>query len=70
MKVIVEFPRVLLEYTDALAKAKGLTRSELIRQAVKAHIEAFHREKYSEALAEGYRLNAELDRKIAEEMGQ
>ncbi|MGO4879874.1 MAG: hypothetical protein ACLP59_03515 [Bryobacteraceae bacterium] len=66
-KVVIDFPKPLLERTERAAAELAVNRSSLIRSAVEQYIEALHRNRLERDLAEGYAANAELDRKIAAE---
>lgn len=41
-KVLLAIPQRLLEQTDLLAKHRSQTRSELIREALRTHVDACH----------------------------
>jgi metal-responsive CopG/Arc/MetJ family transcriptional regulator len=66
-KVIVEFSETLLKQTEEAASQLSTDRSKLIRSAVESYLEGLKKAELEEALAEGYRTHAELDRQIAEE---
>jgi metal-responsive CopG/Arc/MetJ family transcriptional regulator len=66
-KVIVEFSEALLKETEEAASQLSTDRSKLIRSAVESYLARLKKEELEEALAEGYRTHAELDRQIAEE---
>lgn len=66
-KVIVEFSETLLKRTEEAASKLSTDRSKLIRAAVESYIEQQNKAELEEALAEGYREHAALDRQIAEE---
>jgi len=66
-KVIVEFSETLLKQTEEAASQLSTDRSKLIRSAVESYLEGLKKTELEEALAEGYRTHAELDRQIAEE---
>jgi metal-responsive CopG/Arc/MetJ family transcriptional regulator len=66
-KVIVEFSETLLKETEEAASQLSTDRSKLIRSAVESYLARLKKEELEEALAEGYRTHAELDRHIAEE---
>jgi metal-responsive CopG/Arc/MetJ family transcriptional regulator len=66
-KVIVEFSETLLKQTEEAASQLSTDRSKLIRSAVESYLERLKKTELEEALAEGYRTHAELDRQIAEE---
>ena len=66
-KVIVEFSETLLKETEEAASQLSTDRSKLIRSAVESYLARLKKEELEEALAEGYRTHAELDRRIAEE---
>ncbi len=66
-KVIVEFPSKLLERIDQAAAGLATNRSRLIRLAVEQFLANMQRRELERELAEGYRANAALDRKICEE---
>jgi len=66
-KVIVEFSETLLKETEEAASQLSTDRSKLIRSAVESYLARLKKEELEEALAEGYRTHAELDRHVAEE---
>ena len=66
-KILVEFPRDLLEATERLAHEMKTDRSKIIRHAVKAFLEKRARARFDRELAEAYRMNDEFNRKLTEE---
>ncbi len=66
-RVAVDFPAPLWDRAERATQELSINRSELVRQAVQQFIEKFQREKLEKELAEGYRANADLDRRIGEE---
>lgn len=66
-KVVVEFPKPLLDRTERAVVDLSINRSDLIRQAVEKYLEMLQREKLEHELAEGYALNASRDRAIGKE---
>jgi metal-responsive CopG/Arc/MetJ family transcriptional regulator len=66
-KVVVNFPRTLLERTEEAASALAIDRSKLIRSAVERYLEMLRREKLEKELAAGYEANASLDRAVCED---
>ena len=66
-KVIVEFPLELLKSADRAASELSLNRSSFIRSAVEQFLEMLQKRDLERELAEGYRANAALDRRICEE---
>ena len=66
-RVIIEFPRQLLERTEQAASELSMTRSAVIRSAVEEFLRAKHRRELERILAEGYEANAAMDREISEE---
>jgi len=66
-KILVEFPRDLLEATERLAHEMKTDRGKIIRHAVKAFLEKRARARFDRELAEAYRMNDEFNRKLTEE---
>jgi metal-responsive CopG/Arc/MetJ family transcriptional regulator len=66
-RVIIEFPPELLSEADAVASECHSTRSDVVRAAVRQYVNQLKRAKFEAELAEGYRANAELDRKLSHE---
>ena len=66
-RVVVDFPTPLLARAERVTSELAINRSELIRTAVEHYLEILQQQKLARELADGYRLNAELDRAIGEE---
>jgi metal-responsive CopG/Arc/MetJ family transcriptional regulator len=66
-RVLVEFPENLLKRADEVAEEMKMSRSELIRTALERRIQEFRTEKFEQELAEGYLVNAEMNRDLVEE---
>ena len=66
-RVIVEFPPDLLSAADDAASERHTNRSAIIREAVRQFVEQLKRAKFEAELAEGYREQAELNRRLCEE---
>jgi metal-responsive CopG/Arc/MetJ family transcriptional regulator len=66
-KVIVDFPERLYEETKAAARELSTNRSQLVRSAVEQYLQTLQRQKLEQRLIEGYRRNADLDRRIADD---
>lgn len=68
-RVMLLFPPELLRAVDARAKRLGKKRSQAVREAVAAWLEAQQQQEFEDLLAEGYREFAgELDASVAEAM--
>ena len=66
-KILVEFPTDLLQATERVAHEMGTDRSKVIRYAVKTFLRKRARVRFERELAEAYRVNDELNRKLTEE---
>jgi len=66
-RIIVTMPPDLLQQVEEVAARLNFNRSEFIRQAVEAFLEQQRRRELRALLKEGYLVNAERDRRIAEE---
>jgi metal-responsive CopG/Arc/MetJ family transcriptional regulator len=66
-RVLVEFPKALLQRTDQVAEEMEKNRSELIRTAVEQLLDAQEKLKFEAELAAGYAANAEMNLKLAGE---
>ena len=66
-RIMVTMPPDLLQQAEEMAAKLNFNRSQLIRQAVTAFLEEQRRRELRELLKEGYLVNAERDRRIAEE---
>ncbi|MBS7262102.1 MAG: ribbon-helix-helix protein, CopG family [Eubacteriales bacterium] len=65
-KVLIIMPEILIGLTDETAKAEGVSRSELIRRAVKLYIGQKHRMEIREKLRRGYEQMAPINKEWAE----
>lgn len=54
-ETIVQFTEPLLEQLDRVAAQRGISRSQLIREAVEAHLNLAFEEAITAAIVEGYR---------------
>ena len=66
-RVLIEFPSEALRHADEAARAAGLSRSEFIRSAVEAHLDAIAIDNFERELEESYKANAEFNRQIMKE---
>ena len=66
-RIIVEFPDDLLSEADRAVAELKLNRSTFIRNSVQDALARLRRAKFEAELAEGYREQAELNRRICEE---
>src|SRR5438552_29849 len=66
-KVIIDFPSKLLQRTEAAAVHLATDRSKIIRSAVEQFLDGFERSALERQLIDGYRANADVDRRIAAE---
>jgi Arc/MetJ-type ribon-helix-helix transcriptional regulator len=66
-RVITEFPPDLLSAADQAARERNSSRSDLIREAVREFLAQLRRARFEAELGEGYRKNAELDRRLCDE---
>ena len=53
-RVVVCFPKTLLQEVDRLAEMKNSNRSELIRQAILSYVQEFKRRNIRETMQRGY----------------
>lgn len=66
-KIIITIPLDLLEEAERRAKENNSSRSEFIRESLRAYLDDLKKRELRERLKEGYLVNAERDRQIAEE---
>ena len=66
-KVLVRFPKDLLERTEAVACDLSTDRSKLIQDSVRDFLETRKSAQLARELAEGYRTHAEFDKRVAAE---
>ena len=66
-KILVEFPKELLERAQVVADEQATDRSKLIRTAVEKYVRTIERQKLERELAEAYKANSELALRISEE---
>ena len=66
-KILVEFPSDLLQATERVADEMGTDRSKVTLYAVKTFLRKRARVRFERELAEAYRVNDELNRKLTEE---
>jgi hypothetical protein len=67
IKVAIDFPASLFRETEQAAHELSLNRSQLIRSAVEMFLRRRNREKLERAIAESFRANSELDRRLVDE---
>lgn len=65
-KVMFTIPSELLARLDEEARSAGASRSQVIRAAVQAFLEAQQTERRRQRLAEGYQIHASRDLRVAE----
>ncbi|MDD3765555.1 MAG: ribbon-helix-helix protein, CopG family [Eubacteriales bacterium] len=65
-KILVSLPNTLLAEVDAFVSCRGLSRSELIREAMREYISHRKKAEIEEKLKEGYKLMAEINLEWAE----
>ena len=65
-KISISVSQSLLEEMDSMAKAEETNRSQFIRDAVQAYIEARKQRQIRESLRQGYEKMASLNRNMAE----
>lgn len=65
-KIMFTIPDELLARLDEEARSAGASRSQLIRAAVQAYLEAQRAERRRQQLAEGYQIHASRDLRVAE----
>lgn len=65
-KVMFTIPGELLTRLDEEARSAGASRSQLIRAAVQAYLEAQRAGRRRQQLAEGYQIHANRDLRVAE----
>jgi metal-responsive CopG/Arc/MetJ family transcriptional regulator len=63
----VEFPTELLRRAEEAAQQLQTNRSQLIRNSVQEYVLRLERKRFEEELAEGYRQDAELNRRLCAE---
>ena len=66
-RVVVDLPKPLFVRAERATEELSINRSDLIREAVERYLKYLAEQKLASELVEGYRLNAGLDRAIAEE---
>jgi metal-responsive CopG/Arc/MetJ family transcriptional regulator len=66
-KTMITLPVSLLSQIDEAATKRRTSRSRLIRDAVESYLEEGRKSELRELLKEGYLVNAERDKRIAEE---
>lgn len=66
-KINISIPSDLLEAVDKRAKDRSSTRSKIIREFLQACLDDMRKLELRESLKEGYSLNADRDRGIANE---
>lgn len=66
-RVILSIPAPLLECSDEMASRLNVSRSELIREAVREYIKKVSAASLKKRLAEGYRANASLLKQVSKE---
>jgi len=66
-RIIVTMPPDLLQQVEEMAAKLDFNRSQFIRHALQTFLEEQRRRELRELLKEGYLVNAERDRQIAEE---
>ncbi len=66
-RVLIEFPAEALRRADEAARASGASRSEFIRSAVEARLDAIAEEQFERELEQSYKTNAEFNLKILKE---
>jgi hypothetical protein len=66
-RVLIEFPASALRKADKAARAEGVSRSEFIRTAVEARLEAIATAEFERELEESYKANAEFNLQILKE---
>ena len=66
-RVLIEFPAEALRRADEAARASGSSRSEFIRSAVEARLDAIAEEQFERELEKSYKANAEFNLKILKE---
>jgi CopG family transcriptional regulator/antitoxin EndoAI len=69
-KVLITVPPLLLGEADSFAKAEGMNRSQMIREAMRMYIRDRGRASLRKRLENGYRQMASLSRVIAEEFSE
>jgi metal-responsive CopG/Arc/MetJ family transcriptional regulator len=66
-RVLIEFPTEALRQADQAAQAAGVSRSQFIRSAVEAHLDAIAIENFERELEASYKANADFNREIMKE---
>lgn len=65
-RILVSLPNTLLDEVDEFVNRNGISRSELIREAMKEYVLHRRRTEREEKLKEGYQLMAEINLQWAE----
>lgn len=60
-RILVSLPNSLLDEVDAYVSSKGVSRSELVREAMKEYISHRQKMEIRERLKKGYELMAEIN---------
>ena len=66
-RVLIEFPAAALRRAEEAARAEGVSRSEFIRTAVEARLEAIAEAEFERELEESYTATAEFNLQILKE---
>ena len=66
-RVAVDLPESLYVRAERATEELSMNRSDFMRQAVESYLELLQQQKLAQELAEGYRLNAGLDRAVGKE---
>jgi metal-responsive CopG/Arc/MetJ family transcriptional regulator len=69
-KIVVDFPEALFRETESVVAELSTNRSNFIRLAVEEFIRGRRQKKLQEELIDGYTANANVARKLAEELAQ
>ena len=64
-KIIIDFPRPLLQRADSAATELATNRSQLIRTAVETYVGGFEKSKLERDLADAYKANSTLALDVA-----
>ncbi len=65
-RILVSLPNALLDEVDEFVNRNGISRSELIREAMREYVGHCRRKEREERLKEGYRLMAQINLQWAE----
>ncbi len=65
-KILITLPCSLLSTADKLADAEGISRSELIRKAMRLYIETKEKAEMKERMKKGYQEMGEINLRLAE----